>query len=53
MEFKREDLDLFRQWFDSVQDVNQVFLEPKDYELAARLYKALGLRVPNSIKEQR
>lgn len=50
MGFKQEDFDLFRQWFESVQDVSTAYLEPKDYELAERLYGHLGLRVPNSVK---
>lgn len=41
-----------RQWFDAVQDINPGYLEAADYELAARLYESLGLRVPNSIAAQ-
>lgn len=43
------DIDRCRQWFDSVQDVNPKYLEQADYELAARLYLQLGMRIPSSI----
>lgn len=44
-----EEIDRLRQWFDSLQDVNSKYLEQADYELAARLYLKLGMRIPNSI----
>ncbi|MGI4942053.1 MAG: hypothetical protein ACRYHQ_16080 [Janthinobacterium lividum] len=46
----REDIDLIRQWFNNVQDVNPQYLERQDYDLAQRIYEHLGHRVPNSIK---
>ena len=49
--FTREQVNLFRDWFDTVQDLNRDYLEYKDYELAEVLYEMLGMRVPNSIKE--
>jgi len=49
----REEIELMRQWFDSVQDVNPQFLEQKDYDLAVKVYKATGMRVPNSILQRR
>jgi hypothetical protein len=52
MKLARDDLDLFRQWFDNVQDVNPQYLEAADFQLAARLYNELGMRVPNSISER-
>ena len=44
-----DDLDLFRQWFNSVQDTNGGYLNAADFALARRLYEALGMRVPGSI----
>ena len=46
-----EELDLCRQWFDSIQDTNAEYLEPSDYLLAEKLYRQLNMRVPNSISE--
>ena len=46
-----EELDLCRQWFDSIQDTNAEYLEPSDYLLAEKLYKQLNMRVPHSISE--
>ncbi|ENO80316.1 hypothetical protein [Thauera sp. 63] len=46
------DAERMRQWFDAVQDLNPGYLEQADYELAARLYQALGLRIPQSIHER-
>lgn len=45
----RDDLDRCRQWFDCIQDVHGGYLDRHDYELAKKLYTALGMRVPNSI----
>jgi len=42
-------LDIYRQWFDAVQDLSPEYLEPLDYQLAKQLYKELGRRVPKSI----
>jgi len=52
-EFKlsKEDLDLCRQWFNNVQDVNPQYLERADFELAHRIYLALGMRPSNSITD--
>lgn len=47
--FTKEELDLVRQWFDAVQDLNPAYLEKADYVLAKRVYEALGHRVPSSI----
>lgn len=44
-----DELDLCRQWFDSVQDLNGGYLNKADYMLAQRLYVACGMRVPSSI----
>ena len=49
LDLSEDDLHLFRQWFDSVQDVNPQYLEAKDYALAKKLYEHLGWRVPHSI----
>jgi len=42
-------IDLYRQWFDTLQDTNPAFLEPNDYRLAIALYKATHHHVPQSI----
>jgi len=46
-----DELDLCRQWFNSVQDTNGGYLTPQDYVLAEKLYKQLDMRVPHSISE--
>jgi hypothetical protein len=47
--FNREEIDLFRQWFDVVQDIHPGYLERGDFVLAAMIYKRLRMRVPKSI----
>jgi hypothetical protein len=51
MDLTIEDLELIRQWFDSVQDTNGGYLDADDYRLAKRIYEHLGVRVPNSINK--
>lgn len=51
MKITGEELDLVRQWFDAVQDLNQRYLGPLDYSLARKIYRRLGIRVPSSILE--
>jgi hypothetical protein len=46
-----DELDVCRQWFNSVQDTNGGYLTGHDYALAEKLYLRLGLRVPNSVKQ--
>lgn len=48
-ELTNEELNLARQWFNAVQDLNPGYLELADYSLAAKIHEALGVRVPNSI----
>ncbi len=48
--FGENELNRIREWFDSVQDVNPKYLESKDYDLAKRIYEALGQRVPDSVR---
>lgn len=48
----RRKLDLFRQWFDALQDVSPRYLEEEDYVLAKELYETLGFRVPHSISRR-
>lgn len=43
------DLELIRQWFDAVQDLNEGYLDTEDFELAKNIYERLGIRVPASI----
>jgi hypothetical protein len=45
-----ENLELVRQWFDAVQDMNPAYLEPADYALAKAIYEHLGMRAPSSIE---
>jgi hypothetical protein len=51
IEFTKEEVDLFRQWFDNEQALNRKYLEQSDYKLAKKLYEKLGMRVPSSIIE--
>jgi hypothetical protein len=39
--FSREDMNLFRQWFNSIQDTNPKYIEQKDSELYARVMERL------------
>lgn len=48
---KRKELDMIRQWFDSLQDVNPQYLRRADYKLAVRIYEQLGARVTNALKK--
>lgn len=52
VELTIEEIELTRQWFDAVQDMNPKYLETPDYVLAKRLYEIKGMRVPNSITEK-
>lgn len=45
-----QDIGLIRQWFEVVQDVSPEYLNKHDYELAKKVYEAVGLVVPNSVK---
>ena len=49
VELTAEELELVRQWFNAVQDLNPHYLEPPDYGLARKIYQRLGIRVPSSI----
>lgn len=50
-QFQR-DADLYRQWFNAVQDLSPAYLEPADYIAAKALYERLNLRMPSSIRER-
>lgn len=52
MELTRDELDLCRQWFNSVFDVNPQYLGAPDFQLAAKLHGALGLRLANSVRDR-
>jgi len=41
---------LVREWFDSVQDLSPDYLEPRDYKLAEKVYKAVEMRVPHNVQ---
>ena len=47
-----EQLELCRQWFDMVEDMNPAYLNARDYKLAQLLYERLGMRVPHRIADQ-
>ena len=40
---------LFLEWFNAVEDLNQGYLEARDYVAAKMLYESLGRRVPVSV----
>ena len=46
-----DDLELCRQWFCSVHDLNEGHLERADFVLAEKIYRALGMRVPGSVAD--
>jgi hypothetical protein len=50
MMFIDEDVELLRQWFDVIEDINPQFLGRRDFELAKQLYQHLGRRVSSSIE---
>lgn len=49
MELTPEEIEMARQWFDHVYDTNPAFLRRTDYQLAVRLYEAVGLRPSNRL----
>jgi len=51
MQLTNEELELCRQWFNSVQDRNPDYLTGDDYTLAIKIYEKLGIRVSNSIRD--
>lgn len=52
MTLSEDELELVRQWFNAVEDMNPKFLELKDYALAKKVLVELGARVPNSMLEK-
>jgi len=50
--FTKEELNIIRQWFNAVQDLNAKFLEKDDYILAKNIHLALQARVPRSISDE-
>lgn len=51
LELRGSQLNLCRQWFNAVQDLNPAYLTPADYQLAREIYEQLGMRVPQSVVE--
>jgi hypothetical protein len=49
MELTEDELNLTREWFDSVQDLNPDYLEQKDYRLQVKVLRALDRRVPHDV----
>ena len=49
-ELTNEDLNLIRQWFNALEDCSPEYLCGEDYELAKRIYVALGVKIPKSIE---
>lgn len=50
--FTQEEISLFREWFDCIQDIHPKYLSKKDYVLAKKLYERLNMRIPNSILKE-
>lgn len=50
LQLSREDVDLLRQWFNAVFDLNQDYLEAKDHDLGRRIHEFLDVRVSNAMK---
>lgn len=44
--FTKAEVDLFRQWFNAIQDLDGGFLEDADYALAAKVAEFLALKPP-------
>ena len=45
------EFNLIRQWFESVQDINPVYLTKEDYQLAVKVYENCGHPIPESVVE--
>lgn len=43
MELTRDELDLIRQWFNAVEDMNKKYLTADDYILRSKILKHLGV----------
>jgi len=50
--FNESELAILVQWFNSLQDVNEQYLDIFDYALSEKIYRLLGIRVPKKIKEK-
>ena len=46
------ELNLARQWFGCIQDINGGWLDTEDFKLAIRLYEMCGMRVPDSVRQK-
>ena len=42
-------LNIIRQWFDAVEDLNPGYLQKSDYKLAKVIYEKLDFPIPKSI----
>jgi len=51
LELTLDELDLIRQWFNALQDLDDGYLEIDDFELARKIHDHIGIRTPNSIKK--
>jgi len=47
-----EELNLIREWFDSLVDVNPAYLESKDYVLARGIFNMLGKEFPHRYQDE-
>lgn len=52
MTFSEGELELFRQWFNALEDLSPKFLDGKDYLLAKKVLDELGVRAPKSMLEK-
>ena len=48
-ELTYEQLNLVRQWFNSVQDCNPKYLQDEDYFLAADIHEMLGMKFKHEV----
>jgi hypothetical protein len=50
-QFTDFELNLFREWFNAMQDIAPQTLEQADYILAEKVHMTLGREVPQSIRD--
>ncbi len=48
----QKNINLFREWFHVVQDLNPTYLQAEDYELAWEVYIALGISWPDRNEDE-
>lgn len=48
MKFNKNEINLLRQWFNSIQDLNQPYLKKEDYIVYLKIMKELKMRPSDS-----